>query len=267
MLRKVCNITFGFCLLALTSCGSKKDGVVKLEKVKDHVLIDFLDSLSSQEFNSFYTKISTEYTDSSRTNSFKTSVRLFDDSLMNALITYARIPIVNALVSPDSLIVSNKRDKCYIKQSLGYIRNSLGLSFSFQNMEELFLGQPLGFDIDSNYIQLDETEHYRISTHKKREAKKAEKNARDEIITTYFISPDLKLLDRVQLDSFGDSTTVVIDYLSWQEVSGRKVPNDVNLTIFTPRQEIKIKLEYSKVRIDAEETIHFVIPEEYEECQ
>lgn len=258
-------IVFGLAMF-LFSCRNHTTENIKLEKVKDVELVNFLDSLSKQEFNTFYAKLSTDYQDSSQKLSFKTSIRLFNDSLMNALITYAKIPMVNALVSVDSITVTNKRDKCYSQESVSSLRNELGLAFSFQNMEELFLGQPLGFISGDEYYQLDSDENYRISTHKKREAKKAEKKGENEIATTYHIAPERDKINRIELHSFSDSITVVLDYLSWQEVSGRKVPNEIKMKIYSPKQTIDIGLEYNKARLNEEETIYYVIPEGYEKC-
>ena len=69
----------------------------------------------------FYTKVSTKYSDTSQNISFKTSIRLVKDSAVNALITYAGFPIYNSVVTPDSLILVNKRGKCYTKTKLNFI--------------------------------------------------------------------------------------------------------------------------------------------------
>ncbi|MGY8926063.1 MAG: DUF4292 domain-containing protein [Flavobacteriales bacterium] len=41
----------------------------------------------------------------------------------------------------------------------------------------------------------------------------------------------------------------------------------MNVSVITPLQEIKINLDYRKVRINKKETIHFVIPQKYGECR
>ena len=45
------------------------------------------------------------------------------------------------------------------------------------------------------------------------------------------------------------------------------LPEKVNVSVITPLQEIKINLDYRKVRINKKETIHFVIPQKYGECR
>lgn len=44
------------------------------------------------------------------------------------------------------------------------------------------------------------------------------------------------------------------------------VPKEAEIVIHTPRNDIRIQLDYNKTKIDETEAIYFVIPEEYEPC-
>ena len=105
-----------------------------------------------------------------------------------------------------------------------------------------------------------------MSSHKKREIKRNEKKDEREIITYYGISPDLRSLDQVIIDSPDDTTVIQIDFIKREIVDGFLAPDEVEVKITTPRKVIHIKLEYRKTRVNEEETIYFVIPEDYEEC-
>ena len=59
-------MTLAFAVVLLASCGNRRGDGEKLPKVKDKVLVETLDSLSQQNFDSFYSKMSTQYKDSSR---------------------------------------------------------------------------------------------------------------------------------------------------------------------------------------------------------
>lgn len=259
----LCGLSF-----IMFSCSPKNtEWVDKREKVKDNVLEHIVDSLHNQTAKYFYSKIGTEYQDSSRKVSFKTSVRMIQDSLINSLITYANIPIVNALISPDTIKVSNKRDKCYVNQSLSYFKKEFGVEFTQKNLEELFMGLPIGFNPSEKYYQVNSETGYMITTHRKKDIRKNEKKDIKEIITSYIIGDDLKELTGIIIESPDDSTTIVLHYISRELVDGLMMPKDVKVNIFTPKQELKIELSYNKTRLNEDETIHFVIPEDYEECE
>lgn len=253
--------------LVLMACGTKRAGhLEKLPKAKDNELMDALDSLSNQKFEHFYAKINTKYQDSSQRVSFKTSIRMREDSVVNALITYARIPIINALVSTDSIKISNKREKCYEEQSLDYIKNNFGVDFTYRNLEELFLGFPLGYDNEEKYFRVKDPYAYIICSHRKKQVQRIERKDDDEVIIYYILNEDLNQLNSMIVESPKDTTTIKVDYLTRMEADGFQVPNEMKVVITTPRQEINIEMEYSKARIGEKEEIYFVIPEGYDNC-
>lgn len=239
----------------------------KLPKVKEEILMGILDSMLHQKVDYFYSKISTKVDDSTKTTSFKTSVRLKNDSVLNAIITYANIPIISAQLTTDSIYISNRRDKCFTAQSLEYLKKSFGVTFTSDNVEELILGFPVGYNPEHKYDQVDREGNYLLCSHKKREIKRNEKKEEREIITYYGISADLKSLEQIIIDSPEDTTVIKIDYLKREMVGNFLAPEDVRIEISTPRRMLIVELEYRKSRVDEEETIYFVIPEDYEECE
>ena len=249
-------------VLLLASCGNRMGGEGKLPKVKDAVLLEKLDSLSSQTFTSFYAKLSTDYKDSSRSVSFKTSLRMVQDSAIGAMITYANIPIISAVITKDSVKMTNKRDKCYILQSIDFLKESFGVSFSHRNMEELLMGFPIAYSEDAEYERVKDPYAYLLSSQLKKDG-----DAGDEMTIYYEFNKEVNQLKSTRLESVSDSTEIKIDYLTRQLVDGYSVPETVSIVIRTPSQELSIELEYRKARVNELETIHFVIPDSYEPCK
>ncbi len=249
-------------VLLLASCGNRRGGEGKLPRVKDAVLLETLDSLSNQSFASFYSKLSTQYKDSSRSVSFKTSLRMVQDSAIGALVKYASIPVINAVISKDSVRMTNKKDKCYTLQSIDFLKESFGVSFSHRNLEELLMGFPIAYSKDSNYDRVKDPYAYVLSSELKKDGDTGE-----ELIIHYEFDKSVKQLKSTELYSVSDSTEIKINYLTRQLVDGYSVPETVSIVIRTPKQEITIELEYRKARVNKRETIHFVIPDSYEPCK
>ena len=255
-------------LLLLIGCSKNTtEGFEKWSKKKNVELINVLDSMSAQSFEYFYLKIQTKYEDSTMNISFKTTIRFIEDSALNTLVTWNRIPIMNSIVTPDSVFVSDKREKCYIKQSMDYFKNSFGVDFNFKNIEELAMGLPLDYDRNLKHYQLNSRVGYVLSTHRKRDIRKIEKKGLKEVFTKYTLSRDLKELKSIEIYSPEDTTTIYIDYNTRQYVDGYLLPKEVTILVVTPGQKIKTRLNYKKIRVNEPETIHFVIPEKYEECK
>lgn len=258
-------------VLLSISCSKKliAENLEKVERKKTHELIDALDSISKTKPNSFYTKISTRYRDTTQNVSFKTSIRLVKDSAINALITYANFPIYNSLLSPDTLTIVNKRGKCFTKATIAYLKENFGVNFAYANVEELILGLPIAYDDDQKYFQIHDQHNYIISSHRKREIRKSDKKEKyhDDVIIKYFLSNDLKSLKKMELESVGDSTSIVVRFLKRIVVSEFSSPDEVFVSIKTPRNNIEIELDYEKIHVNEPQQIYVVIPEEYEECK
>lgn len=220
----------------------------------------------------FYSKLSTEYTDTNRHNSFKTSIRMVKDNAMTALITYAGIPIAHSRISKDTLLVLNKREKCYIQQSLDYFKQTFGIDFNYKNIEQLILGMPLDYDSTQKYFQIHDPYQYTVSTHKKRAFKRIERfnrvkeKQKDDVFIKYFLTDDARSLKGMAIESPSDSSSIQITYLSLTDVAGYKFPNEVKISIKTPRNAILIELDYDRTNIDEPQEVDLEIPEKYEKC-
>lgn len=301
-MRLFFKLAFFVILPALVvSCSPKlhpKDQV-KVERRKTNELIATLDSLSQQRPQYFYSKIKCEYSDTNTSKSFKTSVRLVKDSAVNALITFATIPIINSLIRPDSVIITNRQDKCFIKRDLNFIKEQFGVSFDYRNIEELFLGLPIGFDTTQRYFQIHDPYNYILSSHKKREIRRElkdkperdkpdrdrdrdrdrehprredrennnEQSDEEDVILKYYLAADLRSLTRISVDSPEDTTSIDIQYISRDSIENYLVPDLVLITILTPRNRMVINLDYDRTEINVPQEIRFIIPEEYGECK
>ncbi|MGV3610868.1 MAG: DUF4292 domain-containing protein [Fluviicola sp.] len=284
-------------LVILASCARRPvaDKPIKLEKRKTSELIQAMDSLSGIRPNSFYTKIKCHFSDTNRRVSFKTSIRAIKDSIINPIITYAGIPIVNSLIRLDSLFISNRKDKCAIRTNMGYIKESFGVDFDFRNIEELLLGLPVAYDTTQKYFQINDPYHYIISSHRKRIIRRESRddntnnrnnnrhdrdnnprrerngigndnNEEDNVIIRYFIDPSLKSIQKMVIDSPEDTTHISIDYLSRDTVDTYLLPKEVVIDIVTARNHIVLTMDYDKTEINTPQEIYFVIPEEYGTC-
>lgn len=265
----------GWCLLLgiMVSCARQMTEVEKekLPRKKTQELIDAMDSVSHRKPNFFYSKISTHYADTNRSVNFKTSIRIVKDSALNALITYAKIPVIHTMVTKEKVTIVNKRDKCFITEDLEYFKNNFGVDFNYRNLEEMILGLPLDYDTNQKYFQIHDPYNYILSSHKKREIKRWEKlqghSEKEDVIIKYYLTDDARDLKSLYIESPSDSTSIKVDYLSRELLTGYNIPKKVKINIKSPRNNVNIEMEYDKSEIDKYEPLLIVIPESYGKCQ
>lgn len=263
------SFKYGFLLvllLVLASCNRNTTEVLEQGTVAEGELVLTLDTLSQRQFETFYAKIATSYDDSASSMSFKTSTWMVADSASNFLISYAKIPVVGALVTLDSVHVSNKREKCQMHSSLEFLRQQFGIEFTLKNLQDIILGIPTNFDASRTYYQVGKNNR-ELCTHGLRDIEQIKLEGSDEIVMYFGLNESLSDLASTTVVSFADSTEINIEYKERELVNGFSVPTSVFVKIISPRKEINVELNYSKMRVNNGEQIHFVIPDTYGECE
>lgn len=264
---------FGFMVLALfiAACGNNKNAAEdkeKLPKIDDEVLIGRMDSLSQKRPEHFYTKLSSKYRDSEYNVSFKTSIRMRMDSALHALITYAKIPIYNTMVTPDTLTMVDKRGDCYIKEDMSYLKETFDVDFQHGNIEELILGMPIGWLSDRDYYVLKDPYNYVISSHKERNIRRMDRSTdSDELFIRYYMTDDAKGLRKVLIESPADTTAIEVNYYEREIVNGFGVPTSGDIAVETPRDTITIEFKYNRTSVNEPRVLYLAIPDKYGKCE
>lgn len=257
------NILAVILAVSVQSCSNSKKltgGQDKLPEIKEERLIEVLDSINQSVPVFLSTKIDTRYSDKKQNISFKTSLKIQKDTVVHALITYAGIPIITAMVTTDSVKISNKREKCYILEDLNFFKTQFGVDFSYFNLEELLLGRPLNFNSGQEYFIIHDPYNYILSTQKEREDE-------GHLLISYHLSPDLKHLKKVEITSFKDEVNISISYPQYISDNVFSIPKIVNVEIRSPKNEISLSMTYDKIELNVPKEMVIVIPESYERCK
>lgn len=266
-----------FGLFLLSSCSPKvlqdNSHEVKQEKVKTIDLTSKLDSLNQAVPSFFYGKVSTSYTDNKKDLSFKTSLKIKPDSAVSALITYAGIPILNSIVTKDSVKYQNKRDKCYVEKSLDFLKTTFNIPFEFDNVVQLLLGLPVGFEKGNKYFQLQDSTYHVISTHKVRHKKDSLQyisDSQNDIVIKYFLAVNGDYLDKIEIESPADNVKMTIQYFDRREegtTSKYNLPHAIRAQIVTPDNKIKLSLDFERIEVNNPQQIIYNVPTSYVVCE
>lgn len=255
--------------LGVQSCANKlTQGQDKLPKVKEEQLIAALDSISRSVPSFLSSRIDTKYSDNKQNLNFKTSLKINKDTAVHALITYAGLPMITAMVTTDSVKISNKREKCFIQEDLNFFKMQFGIDFSYLNLEELLWGRPLNFNPKREYYLIHDPYNYILSTHTSTNSVGSiQEKDKGRLLISYHLSPDLKYLKKVEITSFKDEVNIIITYPDYMIDPLLSLPKNVNIEIKTPKNKISLSMTYDKVELNVPKEMVFVIPESYEKCK
>jgi hypothetical protein len=257
--------------LSLISCSKKIGEAINNETNGEEDWMFILDSLSKTKPDFFYAKMDSEFDGNNSHYNFKTSLRMVKDSAMNTLITFASVPIINAIITPDSASIVNKKDKCYQKESIDLLKSVVGVDFSYSNFEEIFLGLPIDFDSVRSYNIFTDGNQLLVSNFTKKEWKKrAHLNASEmgsEMYYTYKMNPKAKILEGMHIYSPMEEADINLNLEGRTEIEGFQIPVKTVLDIKVRNIKIFVQLDYNKAEVNQPQELVFKIPEGYEKCK
>jgi hypothetical protein len=88
-----------------------------------------------------------------------------------------------------------------------------------------------------------------------------------QIVFKYFLDKTAKSIEGMEIYSPNDTTTIWVKYVSRQMVNGFSIPDEVEIEIKMPRNNIFIEMTYTRPEVNQPQELYFIIPEGYEDCE
>ncbi len=221
------------------------------------------------DFESFSAKIATKVWMKGEKTSFKTSVRMRKDSAIWFQITYSNILIAQALITTDSVKVVMKREKQYFNRDIAYLNNQLGMSLDFWLLQDLLLGNAVGYDKKEKYKEEQDTAYYRLATHKEKKISKLleklpKKDKDDLLYVAYSLYPSNFKLAHLVIDDMADTNRLELKSWNYTEESGKLHPQHMEIIGKTSADSVFMDLKFTKVTWDEPLSFPLNIGDNYE---
>lgn len=262
MNKHLTSCLFSVCaLLLFTACARKTNtaainppATTMISIIPEPEKPRVLDSIHSQAWRWFYGKYSVAYSDGERKLGVKLSLKCSKDSAANALISFASIPFVNALIKSDSILYLNKKDRCYGQLPLGSLKKVVGIELSLNNLQELFLGLPIALSAAAELLPLPNGTFDTISF--------LQKDSALSVFYTY-AKKSQRIVDQRMVLS--DGRSMKVSYLSWNEGS-INTPASILISVVDNGKESTIRITMDRYELNIPQEISVEIPQDYEKC-
>lgn len=268
---------FAFLMVFFVACSPKVVQLTNKEKenkLKVSDMVNKLDSLNQTKPAYFYGRASTVYHDKKQDFSFKTSIKIKSDSAATALITFAGIPIVNSIVTQDSVKFQNKKEKCYAENSIEFFKDAFGYPFEFENIVQLLLGLPITFEKNNEFTEVQDNVYHILSTQKKIRIKKQTKLYAPEDVTEstitikYFLVDNGNTLEKVEIENPNEKVKVIVNYGNRSKSpENYNFPQLITAKIITENNKIDVSLSFDNMEINQIQEINYTVPSSYEICK
>jgi len=255
--------------LLLASCRAKKplldtEEQVFTSKSKADTIVKNLVANNFQ-FDNLKAKINTRFKSREKQNViFGTFLKIKKDSIIHATISFAGFPIVVAYITPDSLKFLNKKDQKFFVGDFSYVSKMLNTEITFNQLQNLLVGNPLIIDTNQNYYLVQEDEDLFLSSLSRNELREKAnlENKNNEWIIKYWIN-ELYKTGKTIIYNDSTETSIEVFQADYKKIEGQDFPNRTKAEIITKKDSILVNLNYQRVKINTEMDFTFIIPSHY----
>lgn len=272
-MKQIKNIAFLIVLIgSFSSCGSAKKVIGTVISPKDSTYIltnsdtmkvsesslsdSLRNSLNSNfiNFKTFNAKLKIESSDNKGKNPDITAiVKIVKDSAIwiSLTATILNIEVYRVYITPDSVILLDKRAKEVQYRSLDFLQSVTQIPFNFTTIQNLLIGNPIFFDIN-----------------------KADYNRTVNNFTGFYVGSEFKhlltidkqsnMITHSKLDDVdaGRQRTASITYESYNIADGINFSSDRKIFI-AEQNKIDLNLKFVRVEFNKELEINFSVPKSY----
>lgn len=257
-------------IASLYSCSGRKK-TIDGEKLKNHAPKYLIDSILKTEFDYTWlrTKGSAIVNFQGNKNTVKVNFRIRKDSAIWTSISKSTIPILNALLSEDSLKFLKKiGGKQYYLGEYKEINSLLNLDFNYLLLQNFVSGTPIMFDYEGKYKSKIEDGMYLLSSDKSKKIekllKKGKGNRKHSLFYRCWIEPSNFKCSKVEINFLSDSSYLEVNYSDWIDVNGHDFPEKSSIYFTTPYDTLSLQIKYSnKVKINEPQQMLFKINDNY----
>jgi hypothetical protein len=261
-----------FGVLILSACTGSRKAVREpireqgpeylVNKLKDHEL----------KFNQFSAKFNAVYTVDKKKTSVSGNLRIEHDSIIWISITPALgLEAVRFMLTPDSIKYINRLNNTYLLQNFSYINQLLNKTLDYDMAQAFLTGNDFSL-YDSNTFRASvDNQLYKLSTTDRRKLRRYVRRSEDDIsipIQSIWLDPESFKISKVLLkEAERDSRKFQATYSEFVTAEEKLIPSELDFRVETVNKKVGIKISYSKIQIDKEQTYPFRVPENYTEIK
>lgn len=227
---------------------SKADSILMIKNTIDNLNRNYID------FKTFNAKIKVDYEDNKGKQPDVTAiVRIIKDSAIWISLTasFLNVEIYRVLITKDSVILLNKRDKEVQYRSLDYLQEVTQIPFDYKTLQDLLIGNPVF--IDSNIVYYKKTDDQILFS----------------MVGLYFknlltLSSGNYFLTHSKLDDvdIARSRTADLTYADYENKSGFNFSTYREITV-SEKNRLDIRMNYKQYEFNKELSVSFNVPKNY----
>ena len=229
----------------------KTPEIPKIPSVKDPEIQNIINQIAANElkFTTFYSKVKTKATIDDKTQSFTTQLRWHKYNKIWMSMSIIGIEGARVLINKDSIKIIDRLNSRNILKPISYIQSKAYVNLTYNDIEKLFLAQPILINKDKLELVKGDKENL-LKSYDDRFATiiKLDKQNR---ITNIFITDKLK------------NQTLNSDYADYILLDGKYFPKTRNIKIVNDTKNFEMSMDFGDLDISKDLTFPFQINPKY----
>lgn len=261
-----------FIAAGISGCTASRKAV--REPIKEQGAEFLTNKLKEHEskFHQFSAKFNVTYQVDRKKTNISGNLRIDYDSIIWISISPALgIEAVRFMLTPDSIKYINRLNNTYFLKNFAYINQLLNKTLDYDMAQAFLIGNDFSLYESNTFKASVENQQYKLNTVDRRKLRRYVRHSEDDIsipIQSIWLDPDNFKISKVLLkEAERDNRKFVATYGEFEDVEGQLIPSDLDFKVETDNEKISIKIKYSKIQLDQEQTYPFRIPESYTEIK
>ena len=206
------------------------------------------------DFKTLQARVKVEYTEVGKDNEHNHTISLRLEKDKKIWLS-ATLGVVRAMITPEKVQFYDKLNNQYFDGNYTLLSDILGIDLDFYQVQNLLLGQSM-FQMKTN--------DYKSSVHEKSYMlHPKDQSALFELFL--LLNPSHFKMNSTQIHQPNAKRFLQVDYKNYQDVDGKTVPENIEISAVENADEVNIKLEYKSVSLNSELRFPFNIPSGYKE--
>jgi hypothetical protein len=233
-----------------------------MSKLKEHEL----------NFQQLSAKFNVTYEVDQKKTTVSGNLRIQYDSIIWISITPALgIEAVRFMLTPDSIKYINRLSNTFFQSNFAYVNQLLNKTLDYDMAQAFLIGNDFSLYDSNSFRASIDNQQYKLNTENRRKLRRYVRRSEDDIsipIQSIWLDPVTFKISKVLLkEAERDSRKFLATYSEFVNVNGKLIPSKLDFDVETVEKKIAIKISYSKIQIDKDQTYPFRIPESYSEIK
>lgn len=243
-------------MIFLSACSSRKKAATtstvskELSKKETKILLEGIES-NQIAYQSFSTKARTKLNVDNKSFNATLNIRIKNkEAIWISANAFLGIEAARILITPDRIQIINRLQSTYIDRPFSYVYEFASTELTFEDLENLFVGNIPAFYNDPAANHLLAANLYHISGNTA------------TLGYEFKLSPEFQLISTLLSES-SKGQNLSFSYDQYQEVGEIAVPGGVTLDLQAPKTKLSASMTYEDISFNENLSLPFQVPERY----